>query len=57
MFQSIQIGGPTSKDAADSLRSIEVLVERCEWHHILGGSNSIIKLKKLVDQPTGLLYI
>ena len=57
MFQSIQIGGPTSKDAADSLRSIEMLVERCEWHHILGGSNSIIELKKLVDQPTGLLYI
>jgi hypothetical protein len=44
MPQGIEIGLPASEDAADSLGSVEVLVKRCECHHILSRSNSILKL-------------
>ena len=57
MLQIIQVGGPTSKNAADSLRGIKVLVEGCEWHHTLSGCDRIIKLQRLDSHPEALLYV
>ena len=34
-----------------------MLVEGREWHHILSGSDSIVKLQGLVDDPKALLYV
>ena len=57
MVQIFHVGGSTSINAADSLRSIEMLVEGREWHHTLGGSDRIFKLQRLVDRPKALLYV
>lgn len=57
IFQIVQVGSSTSKNAADCLRGIEVLVEGREWHHTLSGSDRIVKLQRLVDYPKALLSI
>lgn len=45
MSQGIKIGSPASEEAADSLRCVEVFIERCECHYILSGFYGINELQ------------